>query len=67
MRYSSTKILTDLKEKMVFFFFSRQVGKTTLSLELIGASSKESPAYFNWDDKSESWMKCINLKSGEVW
>ena len=53
MRYSSTKILTDLKEKMVFIGGPRQVGKTTLSLELIGASSKESPAYFNWDDKSD--------------
>jgi len=53
VRYSSTKILTDLKEKMVFIGGPRQVGKTTLSLELIGASSKESPAYFNWDDKSD--------------
>lgn len=52
-RYSYDKILIDLKEKMVFIGGPRQVGKTTLSLELIGVSRKDCIAYFNWDDKSD--------------
>src|SRR5438309_7731210 len=37
--------------KMVFIGGPRQVGKTTLALDLLGRSASERhPAYFNWDD-----------------
>ncbi len=40
----------DLAEKMVFVEGPRQVGKTTLSLSLLGPkASAASPAYLTWD------------------
>ena len=48
-RYIFNQISEDLASKMVFIGGPRQVGKTTLSLNLIGASGKTSPAYLNWD------------------
>ncbi len=39
------------KGKMAFIGGPRQVGKTTLALDLLGAEADEShPAYLNWDD-----------------
>jgi len=48
-RYLSSHIRSDLKEKMVFVSGPRQVGKTTMSLHLLGGD-EDDPAYFNWDD-----------------
>src|SRR3990167_5139242 len=47
-RYLTPYIQEDLKEKMVFLSGPRQVGKTTLALNLLGGSENH-PAYFNWD------------------
>lgn len=44
-RYLKTPILEDLKNKMVFIGGPRQVGKTTLSLDL----TPKKYRYFNWD------------------
>lgn len=49
-RYLFDCIDADLSEKMVFVSGPRQVGKTTLALELIGARDMRHPAYLNWDD-----------------
>ncbi len=49
MRYLTQQIQNDLKEKMVFLTGPRQVGKTTLALELLGTKDAEHPAYMNWD------------------
>src|SRR5688572_2189680 len=39
------------QRKMVFIGGPRQVGKTTLALELLGPKATERhPAYLNWDD-----------------
>ena len=47
-RYLSEQILKDIKNKMVFLGGPRQVGKTTLSLELFSAES-----YLNWDSTED--------------
>lgn len=47
-RYLTKPILSDLKEKMVFLSGPRQVGKTTLALNLL-KGDETHPAYFNWD------------------
>ena len=44
-RYLKTPVLEDLKSKMVFIGGPRQVGKTTLSLDL----APKSYCYLNWD------------------
>ncbi len=49
-RYLSQPISADLAEKMVFLSGPRQVGKTTLALDLLGASGPTHPAYMSWDD-----------------
>jgi predicted AAA+ superfamily ATPase len=49
-RYLHEPIDADLAEKMVFVGGPRQVGKTTLALRLVGASSHRHPAYLSWDD-----------------
>jgi predicted AAA+ superfamily ATPase len=49
-RYLFEPIDADLREKMVFLSGPRQVGKTTLALELIGAKDARHPAYLSWDD-----------------
>lgn len=54
-RYSTSNIIADLRKKMVFLGGPRQVGKTTLALNILKADETH-PAYLNWDyfeDKSE--------------
>ncbi len=48
-RYLHNPIIEDLQEKMVFIGGPRQVGKTTLSQEIIATTFKHS-AYYNWDN-----------------
>ncbi|MCB0329780.1 MAG: ATP-binding protein [Bdellovibrionales bacterium] len=48
-RYLESPIREDLGRKMVFIGGPRQVGKTTLALNLLG-ESEESKSYLNWDD-----------------
>ncbi len=47
-RYIQNEITEDLKKKMVFVGGPRQVGKTTMSLAILGGD-EQHPAYFNWD------------------
>ncbi len=47
-RYLTSNIREDLKKKMVFVGGPRQVGKTTLALDIL-KGDEEHPAYFNWD------------------
>jgi len=49
-RYLFDAIDADLSEKMVFLSGPRQVGKTTLALQLAGAADLRHPAYLSWDD-----------------
>ena len=49
-RYLEEHILRDLEDQMVFLGGARQVGKTTLSLNLLGSNDPEHPAYHNWDE-----------------
>lgn len=49
-RYLFDAIDADLSEKMVFISGPRQVGKTTLALQLAGATDLRHPAYLSWDD-----------------
>ena len=58
-RYLTPYIIDDLKEKMVFVSGPRQVGKTTLSRELIAKDFKTS-AYLSWDYKED---RALILKS----
>lgn len=48
-RYLEAQVKEDLKEKMVFVGGPRQVGKTTLDLQLLKAKDETHPAYLNWD------------------
>jgi len=45
IRYLNQQVLKDLKKKMVFVGGPRQVGKTTLALQLL----KNKAGYLNWD------------------
>ncbi len=49
-RYLFQNLTEDLAEKMVFIGGPRQVGKTTLALQLIGATDQRHPAYLSWDN-----------------
>ena len=49
-RYLAAPVQADLQQKMVFLGGPRQVGKTTLALELLRASGRRHPGYLNWDD-----------------
>ena len=49
-RYLTKFVIEDLKKKMVFVGGPRQVGKTTLALELIAKRFGRS-GYFNWDSR----------------
>jgi len=51
-RYLTEAVHEDLREKMVFIGGARQVGKTTFAVDLLGKRFK-SPAYFNWDNRSD--------------
>ena len=48
-RYLKPYIKEDLSHKMVFLYGPQQVGKTTLSLDLLKNGKDSHPAYFNWD------------------
>ena len=48
-RYLHSQIREDLEYKMVFLGGPRQVGKTTLALDILGAKDRRHPAYLNWD------------------
>ena len=48
-RYLHSRVREDLENKMVFLGGPRQVGKTTLALEILGAENRRHPAYLNWD------------------
>ncbi len=48
-RYLNGNIQEDLKKRMVILGGPRQVGKTTLSLQLLGNADEDHPAYLNWD------------------
>ena len=49
VRYLTEPIRDDLRHKMVFLGGPRQVGKTTLALQLLGGGARR-PGYLNWDD-----------------
>ncbi len=51
-RYITDVIIQDLSEKMVFIGGPRQVGKTTLSKELI-AKQFDAFKYYNWDNRQD--------------
>lgn len=48
-RYLYPIIKDDLEKKMVILGGPRQVGKTTLSLQILGQANENHPAYLNWD------------------
>ena len=48
-RYLHSHVREDLKNKMVFLGGPRQIGKTTLALDILGAKNRRHPAYLNWD------------------
>ena len=49
-RYLEDVISADLQEKMVLLGGPRQVGKTTLALNLLDQGNEDHPAYLSWDD-----------------
>lgn len=61
-RYLKKSICDDLKEKMVFVGGPRQVGKTTMALDILGADDRNHPAYLNWDINRSKKI----LQTGEV-
>lgn len=60
-RYISDNCISDLAEKFVFIGGPRQVGKTTLALQLLGEEPGH-PAYMNWDIPADR----ARLISGEI-
>ncbi|MCG2726573.1 MAG: ATP-binding protein [Elusimicrobia bacterium] len=52
-RYLDNEIAADLHEKMVFISGPRQVGKTTLAVELGEKRYKGKTLYLNWDDRKD--------------
>src|SRR3989338_9677996 len=58
-RYLVEHILKDVVNKMVFLGGPRQVGKTTLAVELVGSHFKS--AYFSWDkiDQRKAALKSM--------
>jgi predicted AAA+ superfamily ATPase len=62
-RYLSEQILKDLDSKMVFLGGPRQVGKTTLSLNLFGRKN-----YLNWDiSEDRDRILTTQLPETSVW
>ena len=47
-RYIQSPVVNDLQKKMVFIGGPRQVGKTTVALNILGGD-EQHPAYLNWD------------------
>lgn len=62
-RYLYLEIAKALSQKMVFLAGPRQVGKTTLSINLVGDKANEtSKAYLNWDNpKHAKLIKNLEL------
>ena len=54
-RYIQAEVVEDLQKKMVFVGGPRQVGKTTLALNILGGD-EQHPAYFNWDYADDKRM-----------
>jgi len=54
-RYLKKYICEDLVDKMVFIGGARQVGKTTLAKDIIGADFKHI-GYYNWDSRQDRKM-----------
>ena len=52
-RYLEKIIKEDLKEKMVFISGPRQVGKTTLSINLAKEVYPTAYSYLNWDNAGD--------------
>ncbi len=52
-RYTQRLILDDLKDKMVFISGPRQVGKTTLSLQIADQFFPGEYGYMNWDNRED--------------
>lgn len=52
-RYLEKRIVDDLKERMVFIAGPRQVGKTTLALEIGKLHFHGKTSYLNWDDRGD--------------
>ncbi|MCK5358247.1 MAG: AAA family ATPase, partial [Elusimicrobiales bacterium] len=53
IRYLENEIEADLREKMVFISGPRQVGKTTLAVEIGEKRYKDKTLYLNWDDRKD--------------
>lgn len=53
IRYLENEIEADLREKMVFISGPRQVGKTTLAVEIGEKRYKDKALYLNWDDRKD--------------
>ena len=49
-RYLAPAVSEDLHSRMVFVGGPRQVGKTTMALDLLGACDEAHPGYLSWDD-----------------
>lgn len=60
-RYLNKQIIEALKDKMVFMGGPRQVGKTTIALDILCGSATH-PAYLNWDLASTK----KHLLAGEI-
>jgi predicted AAA+ superfamily ATPase len=66
-RYLFDPIDADLSEKMVFVSGPRQVGKTTLALQLVGATDSRHPAYLSWDDvRARPGIRRGEMPSGQL-
>ncbi|MFH1771821.1 MAG: ATP-binding protein [Candidatus Omnitrophota bacterium] len=52
-RYLEKHILEDLEDKMVFISGPRQVGKTTLSLQIADNYFSQKYSYLNWDNRQD--------------
>ena len=52
-RYLEKIIKEDLKEKMVFISGPRQVGKTTIAINLAKQIYPSSYVYLNWDNAAD--------------
>jgi predicted AAA+ superfamily ATPase len=64
-RYLTKFVIEDLKKKMVFVGGPRQVGKTTLALELIAKRFGRS-GYFNWDSRIDRRKIMQSIWPGDV-
>lgn len=63
-RYLADQVLADLRRKMVFVAGPRQVGKTTLALDLPGARN----GYMNWDvDEDRERILRRELPPADLW